>query len=59
MLFDGRTRKSLPTLSVGELLEMERIKVLAAFDNQIVPIKFQWGNRIYPIKGVTYRWITR
>jgi hypothetical protein len=34
----------------------EAIKVMAIFDKGIMPVKFRWKGRVYPVKEVTYTW---
>jgi len=37
----------------------ERVKVYTVFNTagqKIVPVKFQWGNRIYRAEEITYTW---
>ncbi len=37
----------------------EAIKVMAVFDKEMVPVKFRWKGRVYPVKEVTYTWKSR
>ncbi|MEK6590564.1 MAG: hypothetical protein AABZ11_07785 [Nitrospinota bacterium] len=41
----------------------EPIKVMAIFDKDgrhgVMPVKFKWNNRVYPVKEITYTWRTK
>lgn len=34
----------------------EPVKVMAVFEKDVVPVKFKWRGRVYPVKEVTYTW---
>lgn len=35
------------------------IKVVAVFDDGIMPAKFKWKGRVYPVKEITYTWSSK
>lgn len=37
----------------------EPIKVIAVFDRDLKPVKFKWKGKVYPVKEITYTWLTK